>query len=402
MGRVFHFFSFFFIFFHFLSYGQMSRRESLTLEKLGVQAEIKKINELLFSSQSQKKSLLFELKDIELKIDAQERLLYLLEEEMLFLDGQISLKEFEVAQIEASLVRLKKSYASLIWKSYKSKSVQNRLMFLFSSRSFFQAYKRFQYLQQYASYRKKQAHEIHYKQSELKTKKVFLVRQKGQKEAVFLENVGIKDRLAKEKDRQSVLVASLEREEARYVLEIKKRQLESAAIDRALEKLIAEAISRSNKGNKNSIRFILTAESKLIAANFIENKGNLPWPVERGLIIRGFGTQRHPVVRSTVIKSNGISIATPRGSQVRSIFRGEVLSILSFKRSLPTVLIRHGNYVTAYKNLSKVYVEKGDKVMDKQNIGEVFTHPRTGETTLQFSVFYEMLPEDPTRWIQKI
>ncbi len=128
----------------------------------------------------------------------------------------------------------------------------------------------------------------------------------------------------------------------------------------------------------------------------------MPWPVSRGVVIQRFGTQPHPVVKTAKIKSNGIIIATEKSQKVKTIFEGSVLSVLQFRGSNPTVLIQHGNYITAYKNLSKVFVNKGDKVDSNQYIGEVFTNSSTGKSSIQFSVFQKTTPLDPLSWILRM
>ena len=121
--------------------------------------------------------------------------------------------------------------------------------------------------------------------------------------------------------------------------------------------------------------------------------------MEKGIVIQRFGTQPHPVVKTTMIKSNGVTIATSPRADARAVFEGEVMTILSFKGSNPTILIKHGNFITTYKNMGRVYVKKGDKDKAKQPIGEIFTHPQTGKTALQFSVFNELRPQNPKSWI---
>ena len=139
-----------------------------------------------------------------------------------------------------------------------------------------------------------------------------------------------------------------------------------------------------------------------MAKNFVANKGKLPWPVEKGVVTQRFGTQPHPLVKTTMIKSNGVTISTNPKSKARAVFDGEVMAILSFKGSNPAVLIKHGNFITTYKNIAKVYVRKGQKVKSKESIGEIFTHPQSGKTTLQFSVFNELKPQNPKNWIYKL
>ena len=161
---------------------------------------------------------------------------------------------------------------------------------------------------------------------------------------------------------------------------------------------IASVVAESIAGINN----LLTPESKALAKKFELNKGELPWPVSRGVVIQKFGTQPHPVVKTAKIKSNGIVIATEKNQKVKTVFEGKVLSVLQFRGSNPTVLVQHGNYITAYKNLSKVFVNKGDKVISNQYIGEVFTNTSTGKSSIQFSVFQKTTPLNPLLWILKM
>jgi septal ring factor EnvC (AmiA/AmiB activator) len=173
-------------------------------------------------------------------------------------------------------------------------------------------------------------------------------------------------------------------------------------IDKQIEKLIREAIAESNKSKAKSNNFNLTPEAIALAKSFELNKGKLPWPVSRGVVIQRFGTQPHPVVKTAKIKSNGIVIATEKSSKVKTVFKGQVLSVLKFRGSNPTILIQHGNYISAYKNLSKVFVSKGNTVESGQTIGEVFTSKPNGQSTIQFSIFKKTTPLDPLFWIMKM
>jgi septal ring factor EnvC (AmiA/AmiB activator) len=146
----------------------------------------------------------------------------------------------------------------------------------------------------------------------------------------------------------------------------------------------------------------LTPEAIALAKNFELNKGKLPWPVSRGVVIQRFGTQPHPVVKTAKIKSNGIVIATEKSAKVKTVFKGQVLSVLKFRGSNPTILIQHGNYITAYKNLSKVFVSKGDVLESGQAIGEVFTNKTNSQSTIQFSIFKKTTPLNPLFWILKM
>ena len=381
-----------------------ARQKALEEQKKRLQQEIKQINTILFSNIRKEKSLVSKVEDLDLKISVRSQIVKVNNQQANLLTRQINVNQRDITNLRSELKNLKKDYANMIVKSYKSKSSQNRLMFLFSSADFLQAYKRIQYMKQYANFRKKQGEEISEKTQTIQNLNKTLLDQKSIKEALVAENKIVQTTLMKERKFQQNLIRSIKSKSRFLTSEIKQKQQQSAAIDKEIERLIREAIAASNKlaGKASKNVFALTPEAKLLAKNFVANKGKLPWPVEKGVVTQRFGTQPHPLVKTTMIKSNGVTIATNPRSKARAVFDGEVMAILSFKGSNPAVLIKHGNFITTYKNIAKVYVRKGQKVKSKQSIGEIFTHPQSGKTTLQFSVFNELKPQNPKNWIYKL
>ncbi len=396
----------FFVLFVSLGLAQKNSARQKTLEKQKklLQAEIKQINTLLFNNSNREKSILSQVEDLDVKISVRTELVKVNNQQANLLTQQINVNQRDITNLRKELDELKKDYAEMIQKSYKSKSSQNRLMFLFSSEDFLQAYKRIQYMKQYTNFRKKQGEVITQKTKTLQSLNKALFEQKAQKEVLVMENRKAQKELQQERRSQQRLIRGLKSKSRSLALEIKQKQRKAAEIDKVIERLIREAIAASNKASGKSVKnaFAVTPVSKLLAANFFANKGKLPWPVEKGIVIQRYGTQPHPVVKTTMIKSNGVTIATTPKSKARAVFEGEVMTILSFKGSNPTILIKHGNYITTYKNMGKVYVKKGDKVKAKQPIGEIFTHPQTGKTTLQFSVFNALKPQNPKSWIYRM
>ena len=359
---------------------------------------------MLFKTRGIKKTILSEVEDINQRIKAQENLIRVTNQQANLLTRNINENLTQISLLRNELQSLKEDYAAMVVKSYKSKSQQSRVLFLLSSNDFLQAYKRIQYMKQYAKFRKKQGEEIAEKTKTLQSLNKTLLEQKVQKDALVIENRMAQQQLQQERKSQQRLIQGLKSKSRSLSSEIRQKQRKAAAIDREIERLIREAIAASNKaaGKKSKNAFALTPEAKQLAANFVANKGKLPWPVEKGIVIQRFGTQPHPVVKTTMIKSNGVTIATSPKSEARAVFEGQVMTILSFKGSNPTILIKHGNFITTYKNMGKVYVKKGDRVKAKQSIGEIFTHPQTGKTTLQFSVFNELKPQNPKSWIYRM
>ena len=275
-----------------------------------------------------------------------------------------------------------------------------KLMFLFASDNINQAFRRFQYFKQYSKSRKEQANKIVSLQEEISKNIDSLDKRKIEKQNVVKENQSVRQTLNQDRIKQNNLYNNLLNDQKNYAVEIQEKDKQARLIDNEIQKLIRLAIAESNNNN-NSSNFALTPEGRLISNNFQSNKGRLPWPVREGVITRRFGTQPHPVVRTTTINSNGISIATSANSIAYSVFEGEVLSVYGFSGGNPGVLIRHGKYISNYQNLSSIFVKKGDKVMANDEIGIVFTNESTGKTVLKFNIFNELKPENPTIWLAR-
>ena len=385
-------------------FAQDSRQKKLEAQRKQLEQEIKQINTLLFSNTKKKKSALTEVEDLAVKINLRQRLIRVTNEEANRLTQQTNVNQRTIDRQRKELQVLKDDYAEMIRFSYASKSGQSRLMFLFSSDNFLQAYKRFQYLKQYTSFRKKQGELIAEKTLTLQALNKDLLVQKQKKQDLVSANQLAQVTYEKERMAQKELVTALKKRERSFASQIRKKQQKIAAFDKEIQRLIRAAIAASNKaaGKGNAAAFTLTPEAQLIGKNFSANKGKLPWPVEKGVVTLGFGTQPHPVVKTTKIQSNGVTIATPDHAEVRSVFEGIVLSIISFKGSNPAVLIQHGNYITSYSNMETVFVKKGQKVASKEVIGKVFTHPNTGKTELKFGVFQTSTPVNPKGWVYRM
>ena len=387
-----------------LSWGQETRQQRLEAQRKQLQKEIKQMNALLFSNTKKRKSALSQVEDLAVKINLRQRLIRVTNEEANRLSQQIKINQRDIDRQQKALEQLKQDYASMVRYSYVSKSGQSRLMFLFSSSSFLQAYKRFQYLKQYRRYRQRQGQAIAEKTVVLQQLNTTLQAQKAQKDILIANNQSEQTALEEERGEQRLLVRSLKKRERSLAQQIKKKQQQVAEFDKEIQRLIRAAIAASNKaaGKGRSTVFALTPEAKLIGQNFAANKGKLPWPVQQGVVTLGFGTQPHPVVKTTKIQSTGVTIATPQHAEVRAVFKGKVIQVFRFKGSNPAVLVQHGNYITSYSNLEAVYVKKGEAIAAKQVIGKVFTHPSSQNTELKFAIFQSTTPVNPKGWVYRM
>ena len=375
-----------------------TRQKKLEAQKISLKKEISQINILIADSKKRSKNLANDLEDLQLKISARDKLININNSQLNNLTSIINNQNERIADLETDLINLKSEYEKIIYNSYKKRSTRMKLMFLFASENINQAFKRFQYFKQYSKYRKKQAERIAQVQSEIEHTVDSLVIRKNQKQKIIEENQDIKQSLSKEKKQQDDLYDSLLKNQKNYAIQINEKEKQAKLIDKEIEKLIRLAIAESNK-NTNSTNFALTPEGRIVSSNFQANRGRLPWPVKEGVIVRRFGTQPHPVVRTTKVNSNGISIATSPNSIAYSVFDGEVLSVYGFSGGNPGVLIRHGKYISNYQNLSSIFVKKGDKINANDEIGIVFTNESSGKTILKFNIFNELKPENPAVWL---
>ncbi|KFF07381.1 murein hydrolase activator EnvC family protein [Flavobacterium reichenbachii] len=400
-----------------LMWAQDSQQEKLEQRKAQIQQEIKDNEKMLQSVRKKEKSAVNEYLIQANKIKLKEKLINTTAKQEKLLSNDMYINQIQVNKLKRELKVLKEDYAKMILKSYKSRSEQSRAMFILSSESFLQAYKRAQYLKQYTNFRKNQGLEIQTKTGQLVDFNAKLDGQRQVKKKIIVENQKERVALEEEKKEQQKLVNALKKDKNKIASDIKSKQSESKRIDRQIDRLIREAIAEANrkaalekakenpgstavKAPVSSSKIVLTPEDKVLAADFKANRGRLPWPVEKGFISLGYGDQPHPLYPSISVHNSGVEITTEDGANARSVFAGEVFSIMVLSPVNTVVMIQHGDYFSVYQNLSKVYVSKGEKVTIKQNIGKVRTSGDTGKTIIKFLILQNTTNNNPEGWLQ--
>jgi septal ring factor EnvC (AmiA/AmiB activator) len=398
-------------------WAQDSQQEKLEQRKAQIQQEIRDNEKMLQSVKKKEKSAVNVFLIQANKIKLKEKLINTTARQEKILNNDMYINQLKVNKLKRELTVLKEDYAKMILKSYKSRSEQSRAMFILSSESFLQAYKRAQYLKQYTNFRKNQGLEIQSKTAQLVDFNAKLDSQRQVKKKIIAENQKEKQSLEVEKKEQQKLVNSIKKDKNKIIADTRSKQAEAKRIDRQIDRLIREAIAEANrkaaaeraKDNPGSTastapvsssKIALTPEGKILAADFKANRGKLPWPVEKGFISLGYGDQQHPLYPNLTVHNSGVEITTESGATARAVFEGTVSSVIVLSPINRAVMIQHGDYFTVYQNLSQVFVEKGDKVNIKQSIGKVRTSGDTGKTIIKFLILQNTSNNNPEGWLQ--
>ncbi|WP_172284706.1 murein hydrolase activator EnvC [Lentimicrobium sp. S6] len=360
-----------------------------------LEKEISYTNELLKETQKSKDVSLVQLKLLDQQIKKQERLLKNLRQEVQLVDQQINDKQLLVSQKEKELKSLKDEYATMIMYSQKNLNQYDRMMFVFASKDFNQAFKRVKYFEQYSSYRKKQVQIIEQKQDSLHTSITKLSHLKEGKESLRKKEEDEITKINKKKITQERGLRDLKGQEKKLQKDLKKKNSQKNKLKKEIEKILAAEAKKAKEFN-------MTPDQIQLSKNFDDNKGKLPWPVAKGVVYSSFGEHAHPVLKGIKIRNDGIDIVTNENSNARSVFDGEVRSIISVPGSANfAVLVKHGQFFSLYSNLEEVYVKPGDQLKVKQNIGKIAKDPEDKTTKLQFQIWKSTSKLNPVHWLAK-
>ena len=373
---------------------RLQERKKLLLE------EIQFSNKVLEQTKKEKDVSFHQLKTLKQKIAIRTQLIRTIQKEVGYINQEIELNQNETLRLELELDSLKINYAYLIQQAYKSRKHFNRILFLFSSRDFQQAFKRASYMRQISQYRLSQADIISAKQAELKNSIMMLKKQKSIKQNL-IENKKVEYELYnKEQAQEAISLAALSEKEKELKKGLEAKKTQRKKIQKEIERIIADELKKATNTSA-TIGFASTPEAIKLSNSFSTNKGGLPWPVSKGLIISKFGKQKHPVLAGVNIENNGIEIATEAQAACRSIFNGKISSILTMPNGTKVVMIRHGEYISVYSNLGEVFIEKGQEVGTKENIGIVYTSKQEGSTVIDFQLWKSSQKLNPHLWLMK-
>lgn len=381
-------------------------RQELERNKQRIEQEIALINQMLRETQSTAELNLNQLLILTNRVESRQSLIDNITAEIRYINRNIQTINAQIVTLEKELEELRESYARMIYYAYKNRSAYQRMMFLFSSRDFNQAYLRMRYLQQITRHRQVQAEKIAATRVTLEETLEQVRHQKEEQQALLEKEKQEWDQLKRERESQSQAVEELRKQERELLQQLRQQEQAAQNLQRAIERVIEEERRRAAEAARERdepVRreFALTPEEQIISDNFAENKGKLPWPLERGIITGVFGEQPHPVLPGIKIVNNGIDISTTKGSRARAIFEGTVSRVISIPGANYAVIIRHGEYLSVYANLAEVFVANGQQVSIRQELGVIATDPREANTYVHLEVWHGNNKLNPAHWITR-
>ena len=410
------------------------QKSKAKLEKqiANLEQEIATANKLLKETSKNKQATLNQVNLLDKKIKQREELVKAYNEQIAVLDDEISKGQSNIKALNGDLKNLRKEYAQMIVFANKNRSHYDKLVFLFSADDFNQAFRRLRYIRQFSDARKTKMDQIASTERRISGEVEASRKAREQQAALLQGEKEQKAALQGEKEDLNTQVKQLKKQEGNLQQDIKNKQKQAQKLQKAIDDIIAEEIRKANerakkeaeakakaeaeakkkKGNANANtkpdvpasgnkNMALTPAEMTLSGNFANNKGRLPWPVEKGVVSSSFGKHASVVSDKVVVTNNGIDIAVSENSQARAVFDGMVVSVNKLTASNTVIIIRHGDYFTVYSNIEEAAVKRGDNVKTKQNLGKIHTNKIEGKTELHFELLKEKDRQNPESWLAK-
>lgn len=444
--------------FFLVSSGYSQNTQALEKKKQKVEQNIKHTQEKIENTKKSKESTLKDYNKIQKKIEVRKDVISGVQSEIKIVQVSLSGKNDDIIRLENQISKLKYDYGNIMKSAYKASLLTNEWMLILSSTSMNQAFHRWLYLKKIKKDRKQKAAIIIAKQLELESELSNLELIKSGKQLLLKKEQNQSDLLSKDLQDKDKLLANLSKDEKYLITTLNRQQKQQRAIASDIEKAIRREIARKEKearelaererkkeaarlaaieaakakaaadnekpdvgsaaidvnpvkspdkkpvktvSEKKEVAITETPKSAALSADFQSNKGNLVWPVGRGVIIKRFGTQAHPDLSHVTIVNNGIDIKTETNAKVNAVFEGEVVHIAFLSGYKNTVMINHGKYYTIYSNLESVAVSKGQKLNTGDMVGIAAVNTDSGNTEVHFELWNKENPLNPAIWLKK-
>lgn len=390
-------------------------RKQLEAKRKKMQREISEQRKALSNTQQEKTVTLDKLNSLNQIIQQRQVVINNLSLEIRSVNYELTQKQKYLDSLSQENNLQKQKLRKTVLKAYKTRKSGREIAFVFSSKSISQAMRRWKYLRKISAYRRHQISAIIAQSLSLGKVIGQLEGVKQEKSVLMYENESETKELEVDKKSKQNLVQQLSGREEELRDRIRSNEKAIARLNNEISRLIAKEIeaerkrkarasttaakARTGKGNSGANENTLSPQARAIGGAFSKNRGNLPWPVDRGFISQTFGVHEHPDLEGITTVNNGVDITSPKGALASAVFEGTVSAILNIPGQGQAVLVNHGEYFTVYAHLSVVLVEKGQVLRMNQHIGKVMTDD-DGKAVLQFQIWEGQEKQNPQSWLR--
>ena len=386
-----------------------ARVQALEKQRKEALAEVERINGLIAQTQATTKDYLRRLNLLSEQILSRKKVISLLGQEVEAINAQMNEMSQQIRRLEGELKEKQQNYGKSVRSMYRRQASQDKLLFILSAENFAQSLRRLRYLREYAVWQKRQASEIVEKQTEITQKRNALTQTRQEKQQLLAQQEKERKQLQTEENNQQKEVKALNKKKSQLQAQLREKRKQAQQLDRLIQEQIAREIAEANrkkaadKQRKADVKggYAMTKAEKALSDNFASNRGRLPYPVAGSYtIVSRFGEQQHEQLKYVRTNNNGIDIQTTPGTDARAVFKGVVTRIFTVPGFNHSIIVRHGNYLTVYSNLSQVYVKTGDQVDTRQALGRIFSDPEEHNATiLHFQLWKEKTKLNPAPWL---
>ena len=394
-----------------------SSRAGMEKEQQELVRRINQTRQQLEEVRRKRKSGLQQLQLLKNQIQNREKIIRNYSTEIVRQEAQITEVENVVQSLQVDLKQLRERYALLLRQYQRQIMAPSMPLLILSAADVNQALRRTWHLRQYNQFRREQAAAIVDLQQELNQKGEILQAEKERKEELKAKEEENKNALKQESQEQDKVVKALQKDEKKLRQELRNQEIARNRLQKNIEDLIRKEIEAArqaaakteDKGKatqgqgqqpqRNQALLELTPEAKALGKAFEENRGRLPWPLQKAMVSETFGFHPHPHLKNISIRNDGITLKAEAGASVRACFRGEVTAVVNIPGMQKTVIIRHGQYLTVYAHLDQTQVSKGQKVQTGQTIGRLHVRQEDGQSYLQFQLWKGTAKVNPLPWL---
>ena len=370
---------------------QESRREAL-------RKEIAQLEQQIRENKTRSNSALGQLQLVRRQLAARRELVAESEREISSLSDTIAARQAEADRLQARLETMETYYRRLIRNAYKNRDARVWDLYILASENLGQGMRRYGYLRSLSARMNAQGREIRSERARLEERKARLDSLQMQARRLRDERATELGKLRGEEAKSRQLVSQLQKDQRKYKDQISQKRREVEALNRQIEKMIADAMGGGKDKTAQGGRKTDTKIDQALSKEFSANKGKLPWPVE-GRVVSHFGRNPHPVYSKLEMPfNNGVGIAVEREAPVKAVFGGVVKQIVVVPGYNQCILVQHGEYFTFYCKMGSVAVKAGDKVKTGQVLGHVATI--ADETQLHFQLWKGREPQNPEKWLR--